>query len=43
MPPIVTINLEALLSTSVLVNMGPLPSRSIMQQNVASQEKSLLC
>ena len=41
MPPVVTINLQALLSTSVLVNMGPLRSRPILER-LSKQQRSFL-
>ena len=42
MPPIVTINLGALISTSVLINMGPLRSQATLEQNASNQQSSLL-
>ena len=42
MPPIVTINLGALISTSVLINMGPLRSQPTLERNASNQQTSLL-
>ena len=42
MPPIVTINLGALISTSVLINMGPLRSQATLERNASNQKSSLL-
>ena len=42
MPPIVTINLGTLISTSVLINMGPLRSQADIERNASNQSSSLL-
>ncbi|MGB7792802.1 MAG: FecR domain-containing protein, partial [Terrimicrobiaceae bacterium] len=42
MSPVVTINLGALISTSVLINMGPLRSQTTLERNASNQKSSLL-
>ena len=42
MPPVTTINLGLLISTSTLIRMGPLPSQAILERNASNQQASLL-
>ena len=42
MPPVTTINLGVLISTSTLIRMGPLPSQAILERSASNQQASLL-